>query len=127
MQWGNSCRLDLGAEYAWIIEILTHGPKRTTSQFLLWTKCLTGYRKEVVLFFRWVLQLQSNIYCVGRPRETTFTCPYGTLAIKRMPFGLCNAQTTFQCFMLSIFMDMVKDSMEVFMYDFLVVGDTFEE
>ncbi|GJX32922.1 hypothetical protein Tco_0242777 [Tanacetum coccineum] len=28
--------------------------------------------------------------------KTTFTCPYGTYAYKRMPFGLCNAPTTLQ-------------------------------
>ncbi|GJZ63129.1 reverse transcriptase domain-containing protein [Tanacetum coccineum] len=28
--------------------------------------------------------------------KTTFTCPYGTFAYRRMPFGLCNASTTFQ-------------------------------
>ncbi|GKC39374.1 putative nucleotidyltransferase, ribonuclease H [Tanacetum coccineum] len=28
--------------------------------------------------------------------KTTFTCPYDTFAYKRMPFGLCNAPTTFQ-------------------------------
>jgi len=28
--------------------------------------------------------------------KTTFTCPYGTYAYRRMPFGLCNAPTTFQ-------------------------------
>ncbi|GJU81035.1 hypothetical protein Tco_1283400 [Tanacetum coccineum] len=27
--------------------------------------------------------------------KTTFTCPYGTFAYKRMPFELCNAPTTF--------------------------------
>ena len=27
--------------------------------------------------------------------KTTFTCPYGTFAFRRMPFGLCNAPTTF--------------------------------
>ena len=27
--------------------------------------------------------------------KTTFTCPYGTFAFRRMPFGLCNAQGTF--------------------------------
>nr|GEY15245.1 reverse transcriptase domain-containing protein [Tanacetum cinerariifolium] len=30
--------------------------------------------------------------------KTTFTCPYGTFAYKRMPFGLCNAPGTFQRF-----------------------------
>nr|GFB39844.1 DNA-directed DNA polymerase [Tanacetum cinerariifolium] len=28
--------------------------------------------------------------------KTTFTCPYGTFAYKRMPSGLCNAPGTFQ-------------------------------
>ncbi|GJR07311.1 reverse transcriptase domain-containing protein [Tanacetum coccineum] len=28
--------------------------------------------------------------------KTTFTCPYGTYADEHMPFGLCNAPTTFQ-------------------------------
>ena len=27
--------------------------------------------------------------------KTTFTCPFGTYAYKRMPFGLCNAPVTF--------------------------------
>nr|GFA79409.1 uncharacterized protein [Tanacetum cinerariifolium] len=28
--------------------------------------------------------------------KTTFTCPYGTFAYRRMPFGMCNAPGTFQ-------------------------------
>ena len=28
--------------------------------------------------------------------KTTFTCPYGNFAFRRMPFGLCNAPSTFQ-------------------------------
>ena len=28
--------------------------------------------------------------------KTTFTCPYGTFAFRRMSFGLCNAPATFQ-------------------------------
>ncbi|GJU72418.1 reverse transcriptase domain-containing protein [Tanacetum coccineum] len=28
--------------------------------------------------------------------KTTFTCPYGTFAYRRMPFGLCNSPRTFQ-------------------------------
>nr|GEY15142.1 reverse transcriptase domain-containing protein [Tanacetum cinerariifolium] len=31
-------------------------------------------------------------------KKTTFTCPYGTFAYRRMPFGLCNAPGTFQAF-----------------------------
>ncbi|XP_019255156.1 PREDICTED: uncharacterized protein LOC109233746 [Nicotiana attenuata] len=59
--------------------------------------------------------------------KTTFTCPYGTFAFSRMPFGLCNAPATFQRCMMAIFTDMVEDILEVFMDDFSVVGDSFEE
>nr|GEU59623.1 hypothetical protein [Tanacetum cinerariifolium] len=58
--------------------------------------------------------------------KTTFTCPYGTFAYHRMPFGLCNASGTFQRFMLAIFHDMVEKTMEVFIDDFSVFGNSFE-
>ena len=35
--------------------------------------------------------------------KTTFTCPFGTYAYRRMPFGLCNAPATFQRCMTAIF------------------------
>ncbi|GJW02188.1 reverse transcriptase domain-containing protein [Tanacetum coccineum] len=50
--------------------------------------------------------------------KTTFTCPYGTFAYRRMPFGLCNALGTFQRCMMAIFHDMIEKTMEVFMDDF---------
>ncbi|GJS10218.1 reverse transcriptase domain-containing protein [Tanacetum coccineum] len=58
--------------------------------------------------------------------KTTFTCPYGTFAYRRMPFGLCNAPATFQRCMTAIFHDMVEDFMEVFMDDFSVFGNSFD-
>ncbi|WZZ45032.1 hypothetical protein YC2023_041291 [Brassica napus] len=58
--------------------------------------------------------------------KTTFTCPYGTFAYCRMPFGLCNAPATFQCCMMSIFTDMIEDFMEVFTDDFSVYGSSFK-
>ncbi|GJS22304.1 reverse transcriptase domain-containing protein [Tanacetum coccineum] len=58
--------------------------------------------------------------------KTTFTCLYGTFAYLCMPFGLCNAPGTFQRCMLAIFHDMVKKTMEVFMDDFSVFGNSFE-
>nr|GEV82026.1 hypothetical protein [Tanacetum cinerariifolium] len=60
------------------------------------------------------------------PEKTTFTFPYGTFAYRRMPFGLCNAPGTFQRCMLVIFHDMVEKMMEVFVYDFSVFGNSFE-
>ena len=58
--------------------------------------------------------------------KTTFTCPYDTFAFRRMPFGLCNASTTFQGYMMSMFSDLVEESMEIFMDDFSVYGSSFE-
>ncbi|GJS64525.1 reverse transcriptase domain-containing protein [Tanacetum coccineum] len=57
--------------------------------------------------------------------KTTFTCPYGTFAYHRMPFGLCNAPGMFQRCMMAIFHDMIEKTMEVFMDDFSVFGDSF--
>ncbi|GJT96380.1 reverse transcriptase domain-containing protein [Tanacetum coccineum] len=58
--------------------------------------------------------------------KMTFTCPYGTFAYRRMPFGLCNAPGTFQRCMMAIFHDMIEKTMEVFMDDFSVFGDSFD-
>nr|GEY32972.1 DNA-directed DNA polymerase [Tanacetum cinerariifolium] len=40
-------------------------------------------------YFQILIDLQDQ-------EETTFTCPYGIFAYHRMPFGLCNAPSTFQ-------------------------------
>ncbi|GKB41062.1 reverse transcriptase domain-containing protein [Tanacetum coccineum] len=58
--------------------------------------------------------------------KTTFTCPYGTFAYRRMPFGLCNAPATFKRCITAIFHDMVEDFMEVFMDDFSLFGNSFD-
>ncbi|GJX54043.1 reverse transcriptase domain-containing protein [Tanacetum coccineum] len=57
--------------------------------------------------------------------KTTFTCPYGTFAYRRMSFGLCNAPGTFQRCMMAIFHDMIEKTMEVFMDNFLVFRNSF--
>jgi hypothetical protein len=59
--------------------------------------------------------------------KTTFTCPFGTFAYHRMPFGLCNAPATFQRCMISIFSDMVERHLDIFMDDFSVFGSSFGE
>ncbi|CAM8954125.1 unnamed protein product [Rhodiola kirilowii] len=58
--------------------------------------------------------------------KTTFTCPFGTFAFRRMAFGLCNVPDTFQWVVTSIFSDMIGTFIEVFMNDFTMYGATFD-
>ena len=58
--------------------------------------------------------------------KTTFTCHYGTFAFRRMSFVLCNAPATFQRCMISMFLDLAEEVMEIFMDDFTVYGSNFE-
>ncbi|GKB99529.1 reverse transcriptase domain-containing protein [Tanacetum coccineum] len=58
--------------------------------------------------------------------KTTFTCPFGIYAYRRMPFVLYNAHATFQRCMLAIFHDMIEESVEIFMDDFFIFGNSFD-
>lgn len=62
---------------------------------------------------------QINVNSNNR-EKTSFICPFGFYAYRRMLFGLCNDPTIFQRCMLSIFFNMIENSMEVFMDDFSV-------
>ena len=59
--------------------------------------------------------------------KITFIYPFGTFAYRNMPFGFCNAPATFQRCMVSIFSEYVEKIIEVFMDDFSVYGDSFNE
>ena len=61
------------------------------------------------------------------PEKTTFACPLCTFDYRRMPFGLCNAPTTFQRCMTAIFSDFCEHIVEVFMDDFSVYGSSFDD
>ena len=58
--------------------------------------------------------------------KTKFTCPFGTFAFRKIPFGLCNAPRTFQRCMMGIFSDMIELILEIFMDDFSVFGDSYK-
>ena len=57
--------------------------------------------------------------------KTTFTCLVGTYAFKRIPFGLCNAPTTFQMCMNALFYNFIGELLEICMDDFSVFGISF--
>ena len=59
--------------------------------------------------------------------KTTFTCPFGTFAYRRMAFGLCNAPATCQRCMTAIFSDFGEKIIDVFMDDFSVYGTYFDD
>eukprot|EP00253_Pinus_taeda_P010219 PITA_10219 len=59
--------------------------------------------------------------------KTTFTCPWGTFTYQVLPFGLCNALATFKRAVLSIFVELVRDSVEIYMDDFTPYGSNFQE
>ncbi|GJZ90199.1 hypothetical protein Tco_0662126 [Tanacetum coccineum] len=81
--------------------------------------------EQIILFSRWIFWIFSNPNQPTDQEKTTFTCPYGAYAYKRMSFGLCNVPTTFQRCMIAIFQDMLEISMEVFMDDFFEFGNSF--
>ncbi|KAL6310743.1 hypothetical protein AAG906_028226 [Vitis piasezkii] len=72
------------------------------------TRLTSGWRASFLLFFGWLLGYFQIEIDLEDQEKTTFTCPFGTFAYRRMPFGLCNALATFQRCMLSIFSDMVE-------------------
>ena len=77
-------------------------------------------RHEYYYFLDEYLSYNRITISLEDQEKTTFTCPYGTFAFRRMPFGLCNALGTFQRCMMAIFLDMVEKTIEVFMDDFSV-------
>ncbi|GKB93413.1 reverse transcriptase domain-containing protein [Tanacetum coccineum] len=81
---------------------------------------MTVVKKEKDELIPWFLGYFQIPIALEDQEKTTFTCPYGTFTYKSMPFGLCNAPTTFQRCMTAIFHELIEDSMEVFMDDFSV-------
>jgi hypothetical protein len=59
--------------------------------------------------------------------KTTFTCLWGTYSYRVLPFGLYNALATFQRVVLAIFSDLTNDCVEVYMYEFTIHGEDFQE
>ena len=48
-----------------------------------------------IVFLMVILVIIKIVIAPEDQEKTTFTCPFGTFAYRRMPFGLCNAPATF--------------------------------
>lgn len=59
--------------------------------------------------------------------KTTFTYSLGTFSYRVLHFGFCNAPTTFQRVVLSIFKNFVYDNMEIYIDYFTPYGGTFNK
>lgn len=83
-------------------------------------------RRDCYYFLHGYSKYNQIIISPKGQEKTTFICPYGTFASKRMPFGLCDTPATFQRCMQSIFIDIMEENMKVFMDDFSIMGYTFK-
>lgn len=75
----------------------------------------------------WILKFNQISVPPKDQENTTFTCPFGTFANRRIPFELCNESATFQRYIVSNFLDYVETIIENFMEDFMVYENSFQE
>ena len=59
--------------------------------------------------------------------KTTFITQWGTFCYKVMPFGLKNAEATYQRAMVALFHDMIHHEIEVYVDDMIARSQTEEE
>uniref|UniRef100_A0A3Q7FGV8 Reverse transcriptase domain-containing protein n=1 Tax=Solanum lycopersicum TaxID=4081 RepID=A0A3Q7FGV8_SOLLC len=104
-----------------------HGSKKTIFLCPLWIRCWIDLPERDGIVFLMVIRgiIRFLLHRILK-EKTTFNCPYGTFAFKRMSFGFCNAPATFQRCMTSIFFDIVEYTIEAFMDDFSVI-ESFHE
>jgi len=99
-----------------------HSPLPFIDQML---ECLAGH--EYYCFLDGYSGYNQISIAAEDQEKTTFTYPFGTFAYRRMPFGLRNAPATFQWCMLSLLSDMVESFLEIFMDDFSIYRDSFDQ
>ena len=59
--------------------------------------------------------------------KTVFCTPFGLFEFNRMPFGLCNAPSTFQRLMERIFGDQSFDSLLLYLDDIIIFSSSFHQ
>ena len=68
---------------------------------------------------------QLPVAVEDRPK-TAFSCRYGTFEFLVMPFGLCNAPSTFQRVMHRVFFDLLDRGVVIYLDDILVYSKDVE-
>lgn len=93
-----------------------HGPN---ARLFGWVLVVLFYLMSILNIIKF--ELHSKI-----KRKLLLHSLMGPLSSSACLFGLCNAPATLQICMLSIFLDMLKDTIKVIMDDFSIVGDSLE-
>jgi len=123
------CKQDYLQRFVFVLIIRnwTQLAVKTTSRYFIdqMLECLGGH--EYYYFLDGYSGYNQIPIAVEDQEKTTFTCPFGIFTYRRMPFGLCNAPATFQLCMLSLFSDMVEFFVKIFMNDFSIYGDSFDQ
>ncbi|GJX85991.1 reverse transcriptase domain-containing protein [Tanacetum coccineum] len=95
---------------------------------LVLTRLVTRWRVCIdYRFARRFIHVISKILIDPTDKKRPHSPPIqnGTLLIRPHAIGLCRCPSTFQRCMMAIFHDMIEKTMEVFMDDFSVFGDSF--
>uniref|UniRef100_A0A8C5M5M4 Gypsy retrotransposon integrase-like protein 1 n=1 Tax=Leptobrachium leishanense TaxID=445787 RepID=A0A8C5M5M4_9ANUR len=85
--------------------------------------------KTATIFSKLDLKGAYNLIRVkeGDEWKTAFRSRYGHFEYTVMPYGLCNAPATFQCFINVVFRDMLDQCVVIYLDDILVYSSTLEE
>ncbi|KAG1941073.1 interleukin-1 receptor accessory protein-like 1-A [Pimephales promelas] len=77
------------------------------------------------------LDLQSGYWQIEMNRKdrskTAFVARYGLYEYTRMPFGLCNAPSTFQRAMELVLRGLQWDTLLIYLYDIIIFGEDVEQ
>lgn len=127
LPWLYFLRKMVSGEYAQTIKNLAKPLLKAISFYHLSTKLDALDRKKYFSFLNGFSGYNQIKISLEDQDKTTFTCLSETYYYRFLPFGVCNAPTTFQRVVLVIFSDLIHECVEVSMNDFATYGNTFEE
>ena len=126
--WQLSPKREENGEYAWIFSEINKETLRDDFPLPFIDKVLDTLLGKQYFSFLDGYSGYNQIRIAFKDQEkTTFTYPWGTYAYKVLPFGLCNAPATFQMEVLGIMADLIHDCIEIYIDEFRVYGNNFEE